>query len=54
MRIGDTLGLNDEQTLKGMYDLLNLLPTLSVLPDPLHIAPNDLVHTLVLLDEDEK
>lgn len=53
VRIGDTLRLNHQQTLEGVDDLLNLLPTLAILPNTLHISLNDLIHALVLFDENQ-
>ena len=50
-RICDTFRLDDEQTLKGMYYFLNLLPLVWTLFDLLQITINDLINFLVLLDE---
>ncbi len=54
MRIGDALGLDDEQTLKGVYDFLNLLPLVGTFTDFGEIALDYLVYTFVLLDEDQQ
>lgn len=50
-RISNTFRLDDQQTLKGMYYFLNLLPLVWTLFDLLQVAINDLVNFLVFLDE---
>ena len=52
--VGDTFRLDDKQALKGMYYFLNLLPLVRTLFNLLQIAVNDLVNSLILLDEDQQ
>lgn len=53
-RVGKALGLDYEETLEGVYDFLNLLPLVGALTHLSEIAFNDLVNTLILLDEDQQ
>lgn len=54
LRVGDALGLNDQQALKGMDDFLNLFPLVWIFPQFGSISLDDLIDALVLLDEDEE
>lgn len=52
--VGDAARLDDQQALKGMYNFLNLLPLVGILPQFDRIALDDLIDALVFLDEDEE
>jgi hypothetical protein len=52
--VGEGTRFNDEQTLKGMYDFLNLFPLVRELLNFSQVAHQDLIDPFVLLDEDEE
>jgi len=52
--IGQTLWLDHQQALKGMYYFLNLLPLVGTFLDLRQVCLDDLIDPFVLLDEDEQ
>ena len=54
VRVGDALGLNHQQTLERVDDLLNLLPTLTIFLNTLHITPDYFIHAFVLFDKNKQ
>ena len=52
--VGDTFGLNNQKTLKGMNNFLNLLPLVRVLLDSQQISLHNFVNSLVLLNENKQ
>ena len=54
MTVDDTFGLNNQKTLKGMNNFLNLFPLVRVLLDSNQISLHNFINSLVLLNENKK